>query len=252
MSDSGKGISNEDQATIFTRFSQGAVNNYSQYGGSGLGLYICRSLVEIHGGRIGFRSTIGVGSSFGFCIKTKRVPHIPSSLPSETTSVQVEIPENALQRENLVSTTPMAKPEKEDPLHIMIVEDNIINQKVLSKQLQKAGHFITIANHGQECLDFLANTHFCKIGGSKLSIILMDIEMPVINGIDCTVEIRRMEKEGMISSHVPIIATTGNARNEKVELIKDAGVDNVILKPYSVQDLLILVEVLTRKNEAQG
>jgi CheY-like chemotaxis protein len=243
VSDSGKGISSEDQATIFTRFSQGTVNNYSQYGGSGLGLYICRSLVEIHGGQIGFYSTVGIGSSFGFCIKTRRIEQIPS----KTTLSEVGTPENLLKMEGLVTTASRTKPEIQQHLHIMIVEDNIINQKVLSKQLQKAGHSITIANNGQECLDFLAGTHFGKIGGSMLSVILMDIEMPVMNGIDCTMEIRRMEKEGKIRSHVPIIATTGNARNEKVGLIKDAGVDGVILKPYSVSDLLRLVEALTQK-----
>lgn len=80
--------------------------------------------------------------------------------------------------------------------------------------------------------------------GSKLSIVLMDVEMPVMNGVECTKAIRKMEKEGKIQGHVPIISTTGNARSEKVELIKEAGVDRVILKPYSVLDLLHMVDDL--------
>ena len=120
----------------------------------------------------------------------------------------------------------------------------MIIQKVLQKQLKKAGHSVTIANHGQECLDILAESDFCKIGGNKLSIVLMDVEMPVMNGVECTRAIRDMEIEGRIQEHVPIIATTGNARNEKVALIKDAGVDRVILKPYSVPDLLQMMDQL--------
>jgi CheY-like chemotaxis protein len=229
------------------------VKNYSQYGGSGLGLYICRSLVEIHGGQIGFRSKVGVGSAFGFCIKTKRISGTSSSFSAAPSTMPISStrtnPQDSLASAKPTRSIPVPKRKILDSLHIMIVEDNIINQKVLSKQLQKAGHIVTIANHGQECLDLLADSHFCKVGGSKVSIVLMDVEMPVMNGIDCTREIRMMEKDGKINNRVPIIATTGNARNEKVELITQAGVDRVILKPYSIQDLMQLVEILTQSNE---
>lgn len=247
MSDSGSGISEGDQASVFTRFSQGCAKDYTQYGGSGLGLYICRALVEVHGGLIGFQSTFGIGSTFAFCIRAKRLPPISLNLPSK--SMRKGSLSGIRNREALAgkSISGLNMPTKD--LHILIVEDNLINQKVLSKQLKKAGHAVDIANHGKECLEFLANSHFCKTGGGNLSVVLMDVEMPVMNGVDCTKEIRRMEKEGSINGHVPIIATTGNARNEKVELIKGAGVDSVILKPYSVPDLLRLVEELIAKSK---
>lgn len=260
VSDSGTGISDEDQKAVFSRFSQGSAKDYSQYGGSGLGLYICRALVEIHGGQIGFRSELGKGSSFGFCIKTRRLdfescfgsstglrlnranPSFTKTIPSSSPSIT---PFNTKMTPPTISS-PEASGKSREILHILIVEDNLINQKVLSKQLLKVGHLVTIANHGKEGLSVLSNSHFCAAPsqGEPLSIILMDIEMPVMNGIECTKEIRRMEKDGEIRGHVPIVATTGNARGEKIDLIREAGVDEVILKPYSVVDLLALVQSL--------
>ena len=239
MTDSGKGISKEDQETVFSRFSQGCSQDYAQYTGSGLGLYICRALVEIHGGRIGLKSRIGQGSTFGFCLKTRRVPD--SEIKFESSSLT----KNSLNGSGVAT----AEYSRSSVFDVLIVEDNPINQLVLSKQLKKTGHSVTVANNGQECLDILSESHFCKRDGNGLSLILMDIEMPVMNGVDCTMKIRDMEAEMKINGHVPIIATTGNARNEKVELIKAAGVDRVILKPYSVSDLLRLVDELLLGDE---
>lgn len=254
VSDSGSGMSAEDQATIFTRFSQGSVKTYNQYGGSGLGLFICRSLVEIHGGQIGFRSTAGVGSSFGFCIKTRRITK-PETGPSEMfdlapiRSSSVVLQSESLPGSTLISTLDHPTEDDDSKYYVMIVEDNIINQRVLRKQLHKAGHIVTVANNGKECLDLLADSRFCKTGGKRMSVLLMDIEMPIMNGIDCTEEIRSMERDGSIKGHVPIIATTGNARNEKVELIRNAGVDEVLLKPYSITLLLQLIRDLVDRKE---
>jgi len=251
VSDSGSGIADEDQDSLFTRFSQGAIREYTQYAGSGLGLYICRALVEIHGGKIGFRSTKGVGSAFGFYIKTRGVSQSPQNSESKPISTPVTDLSNKFQGTDFTTAGPTQSSTMSRGFHIVIVEDNTINQKVLSKQLRKAGHSIQIANHGQECLDILAGSDFCKSNGTKVSLVLMDIEMPVMNGIDCTKKIRRLENKGYIKGHVPIISTTGNARNEKVQLVKDAGVDDVILKPYSIPDLLRLIENLVQKYEVE-
>lgn len=195
----------DEQKTLFARFSQASTRTYTQYGGSGLGLYICRSMVEIHGGQIGFSSMTGVGSTFGFFIRTRRL------------STQ-DVPESSL-----ISSLPSANLAREDPFDIVLVEDNLINQKVLTRQLARIGHSVTIANHGHECLDILRESHFCRKSGSPLSIILMDIEMPVMDGMSCAREIRRMQGDGLIHGHVPIIAITGNARDEKVQQAIDAG-----------------------------
>lgn len=205
MSDTGTGMTLDEQKSLFIRFSQGSARTYTQYGGSGLGLYICRALVELHGGQIGFSSMAGVGSTFGFFIRTRRLS--PANVPKNLST-------NALSS-GAVSI--------ESPLDIMLVEDNLVNQKVLCRQLSRLGHSVTVANHGQECLEFLQRSHFCQESGSNLSIILMDIEMPVMDGITCATEIRAMEAGGLIHSHVPIIAITGNARDEKVQEALDAG-----------------------------
>ena len=253
--DSGSGISTEDQAAVFTRFAQGSAKDYSQYQGSGLGLYISRAMVEIHAGQMGFKSVVGQGSTFGFAIKTRRLAphgsddscadsnHVPeANVPSARPKFPSSTDDKSSKIDKLESSHSSTKRKNKPVLHILMVEDNPINQKVLSKQLAKAGHVVEIANHGGECLEIIAMSHFCQNGGKPLSLVLMDVEMPVMNGIECTETIRRMTMDGRIKSHVPIIATTGNARNEKIELIRKAGVDRVVLKPYSVNDLLKIIE----------
>jgi CheY-like chemotaxis protein len=206
----------EEQKTLFARFSQGSARTYTQYGGSGLGLYICRALVEIHGGQIGFSSVAGVGSTFGFFIRTRR------------TSTR-DVSESMLTR-----TLPSKIVSMEVKLDIMLVEDNLINQKVLSRQLSRLGHSVTIANHGRECLDMLEQSHFCQTSGSKLSVILMDIEMPVMDGMTCATKIRKMEADGLVRGHVPVIAITGNAREEKVLQAKNAGMVGIFCSKHII------------------
>ena len=111
-------------------------------------------------------------------------------------------------------------------LDILVVEDNKINARVLSKQLRAKGHQVFIANHGQEALDYLKTTRYWRGGerpGNKLDVILMDWEMPVLNGIDCTQQIRQFEEQGAITEHMPIIVTSANARPEQIEVACSAG-----------------------------
>jgi CheY-like chemotaxis protein len=112
--------------------------------------------------------------------------------------------------------------------HILLVEDNVINQKVLSKQLRKTGCTVYVANHGLEALDFLATTTLWNDGSldenrNELSIILMDLEMPIMDGLTCTRKIRDLEREGKLKWHVPIIAVTANARGEQIDRATEAG-----------------------------
>lgn len=264
VTDSGSGIPTEDQTAVFSRFSQGSAKDYSQYHGSGLGLFISRAMVEIHSGQMGFHSVIGKGSTFGFAIKTRRLPIAQGNQSERTPHRRNSVFDTLEGVSTIPKQTPMREvmiaPQEEKiqgqvsdsensaaGLHVLIVEDNLINQKVLSRHLKKAGFFVKIANHGLECLDILAESHFCKDGGTKLSVVLMDIEMPVMNGIECTKIIRQMTHDGRIKNHVPIIATTGNARNAKVEMITTAGVDRVVLKPYTLSELLKIIEAMAPK-----
>lgn len=112
--------------------------------------------------------------------------------------------------------------------HILLVEDNLINQKVLSKQLRNTGCTVHVANHGVEALDFLSTTTLWNDGSldenrNELSVILMDLEMPIMDGLTCTRKIRDLEREGKLKGHVPIIAVTANTRMEQMDLAIEVG-----------------------------
>lgn len=131
--------------------------------------------------------------------------------------------------------------------HILVVEDNLINQRVLTSQLTKLGHTVFVANHGREALSQLQKTRFSAVPTLDppfpLSVVLMDVEMPIMDGLTCTRKIREMEKEGEIIGHVPVIAVSANARKEQVEMARKAGMDDAISKPFRIPEL---IEMVTR------
>lgn len=121
--------------------------------------------------------------------------------------------------------TDAQEPVKE-PLKILIVEDNLVNQRVLQKQLRNNGCITHVANHGGEALDKLRESTFWTTPAPeaiKLDVVLMDQEMPVMDGLTCTKRIREWEREGKLGVHVPIIAVTANARAEQIKTIMEAG-----------------------------
>ncbi|KAB8292244.1 hypothetical protein EYC80_007986 [Monilinia laxa] len=150
--------------------------------------------------------------------------------------------------------------ESEVQLQVLVVEDNLLNQKVLVKSLRKEGFAVIVANHGGEALEFLKETEFWVGDGDqgspkprqKLNLILMDLEMPVMDGITCVKQIRRWEREGMIMGHVPIIAVTANARKDQIMSTIDAGMDDVTTKPYRIQDMLKQIKRLVRRYHENG
>jgi CheY-like chemotaxis protein len=123
---------------------------------------------------------------------------------------------------------------------VLVVEDNIVNSKVLTKQLKKQGFEVHVAYHGGEALDFLRTTRHWRgnADGPEVSIILMDAEMPVMDGLTCTKNIRRLESEGQITSHLPIIAVSANARAEQMAEMRASGMDDGISKPFRYVDIL--------------
>lgn len=262
VSDTGVGLTPEEMTVLFERFSQASPRTHAQYGGSGLGLFISRQLAELHGGQIGVASKAASGSTFGFFIMARTTDSSTeeSILPSQqlerklartaTTLAQPVAP----QRQDLAASGPMADlvaPKSQlvsefDPtkLDILVVEDNLINQKVLVKHFRKIGCNVSVANDGIEALAFLDKTHFCRADGVKLSVILMDLEMPNMDGLTCVGEIRKMEAEGTISLHVPVIAVTANVRHEQLAAAKKAGMDMWMSKPFRIRDLLNMIEEL--------
>lgn len=238
VEDSGRGLNDDEKKLLFIRFSQASPRTHVQYGGSGLGLFISRELVELQGGEIGVSSKSGIGSTFAFYVKARR-----STAPSSKDALdQMHVAEVAARRKSSqgvkshkpappASTVP-APPRRgqsfdnKGSLKVLIVEDNLVNQKVLSKQLRNLGCIVRVANHGGECIDFLQQSRFWyghEINGSELSIILMDLEMPVMDGLTCARKIRELQREGKIVSHVPIIAVTANARSEQIDTAMHSG-----------------------------
>lgn len=274
VQDTGRGLGDDEKNRLFKRFSQASVRTHVQYGGNGLGLFISRRLTELQGGQIGVASELGVGSTFAFYVHARRcmAPETGrTSTPTVDLSAQTRlIPPSALERiandPGLPRSEDMGKEVREvgkrEPKHILIVEDNIVNQKVLSKQLKGVGCVVSVANHGLEALAFIETSRFwCDNNspqstnsstaslpsspgqkennkGVKLDIILMDLEMPVMDGLTCVKRIRELQSEGRIQGHIPVIAVTANARSEQIAHAREEGMDSVVTKPFRIPELM--------------
>jgi CheY-like chemotaxis protein len=215
VSDTGVGMSQSEIKKLFTRFEQAGSKTSIKYGGSGLGLFISHRLTEKQGGEIGVASVPSEGSTFAVYVKARRVEleRVPQTtgLRSRSNSKPCSIPDGF----------------DLDKMHVLLVEDNIVNQKVLRKQLTKAGCIVHVANHGVEALEFLSLTdvwHEALPETAHLDIILMDWEMPVMDGLSCTREIRSLQRAGKIVRHIQIIGTTANARDEQIETAIACGI----------------------------
>ncbi|TQN70603.1 Hybrid signal transduction histidine kinase K [Colletotrichum shisoi] len=262
VQDTGPGLREDEKKLLFQRFSQASPRTHVQYGGSGLGLFISRMLAELQGGQIGVVSEKGIGSTFAFYVKCRKTA-TPSSESATLSALNLARPiknesisaPKALPLASLPSrTTPKEPVVTETPLYdVLIVEDNIVNQRVLRKQLQNCGNKTHVANHGGEALDQLKKSRFWagkESSGFDLSVILMDLEMPVMDGMTCAKRIRELEREGTLVTHIPIIAVTAYARPEQIESAKAAGIDDVISKPFRIPDLMPKIEELVSKYRA--
>jgi CheY-like chemotaxis protein len=264
VQDSGRGLDENEKNKLFKRFSQASVRTHVQYGGSGLGLFISRRLTEIQGGQIGVASEAGVGSTFAFYIQTPRCRapedyQTPTSNAVDFEAQTKMITPAAIARVQKSHGLPKVHEGKilenpSTPRHVLVVEDNLVNQKVLSKQLRAAGCIVSVANHGGEALEFLENTHFWagkEANGVALSIVLMDLEMPVMDGITCVQKIRELQREGTISSHIPVIAVTANARSEQIANAKEHGMDSVVTKPFRIPELIPEIDRQLKRTSAR-
>jgi signal transduction histidine kinase/CheY-like chemotaxis protein len=229
VKDSGIGLREVEIAKIFERFKQANVKTHVKYGGSGLGLFISKQLTEKQGGEIGVSSVEGEGATFGFYIKSRRVEREPDTVTK------------------LLESNSMQATDHQQ-LRVLLVEDNIINQQVLSRQLKKAGCMVDIANHGLEALSLLEEKTF--------DVVLMDSEMPVMDGISATRSIRHKELagEGLLGQTIksgkqggirlPIIAVTANVRQSQVDTALAAGADRVMQKPFKARELVQMMQSL--------
>lgn len=138
---------------------------------------------------------------------------------------------------------------------VLVVEDNLINQQITRRGLVDRGFTVDVANHGVEALDKLHASDRIPGGKFPLSLILMDMEMPVQDGLTCTRNIRELERQGRIlGGRIPIIAVSANARMEQILEAKAAGCDDVLVKPYRMPELIekmrIVVAAVAQANRA--
>ncbi|RKF59355.1 hypothetical protein OnM2_060027 [Erysiphe neolycopersici] len=244
VNDSGVGMSVNEIKKLFTRFEQASQRTSIRYGGSGLGLFVSQKLAEKQGGEMGVCSSPSVGSNFGFYLRSRRADNSKISPLSEIeTHCQMTPPSSPLSLktiENLEGNTTINRIIDMKKLYVLLVEDNVVNQRVVQKQLFKAGHVVYLANHGTEALEVLRQTEVWheNTGGKYLDIILMDWEMPIMDGLTCSREIRRLQHEGKVSRHIKILATTANARPEQISMALESGIDSVMVKPFLVKNLL--------------
>ncbi len=215
VADTGVGIPEEKLGVIFEPFRQADGSTTRQHGGTGLGLTICARLIELMGGNIWVESELGKGSGFHFII--------PMQPASHTAARQLER-----------AASPSA-PLETPPLRILVAEDNLINQKIAARVLEKAGHEVMVASDGREALAAWRKQVF--------DLVLMDIQMPHLNGFECTAAIRATEEPG--GKRVPILALTAHALNGYDRRCLEAGMDGYISKPMRAEELLAAIHRVT-------
>ncbi len=219
VTDTGIGISKEAQEKLFSPFAQADKTITRRFGGTGLGLAICKKLVLAMNGEIQISSKEGQGSTFYFTI-----PLDPGDVNNITEAPQLKT--------NL----------KIDPLSILVVDDNSINLRVTTGILSKEEHSTKTASNGQEALDMILEEDF--------DIVLMDMEMPVMNGIEATLAIRKLDNQK--KANIPIIAMTANVIEEDIERCKEAGMNDYSPKPIQPERLFhSIATVLQNQSKAE-
>ncbi|MCP4218595.1 MAG: response regulator [bacterium] len=211
VSDTGIGIAPEKQADIFACYSQEDGSTTRKYGGSGLGLTISRELVQLMGGEIEVSGKKGEGSTFRFTVIMDKIPG------------GITIPGPFAVRKETETDGNGGR--------ILFVEDYPTNQEVGLMHLKKAGYAVDLAENGLEAVDAFTRGHY--------DIILMDLQMPEMDGYDATREIRSLEKNG---GRTPIIAMTAHAVKGVREQCMEIGMDDYIAKPLRRKNLLALIE----------
>jgi two-component system sensor histidine kinase/response regulator len=221
--DTGIGMSEAVQKVLFQTFTQADSSTTRRYGGTGLGLTICRKLVELMGGSISLTSAVGKGSTFTF-----RLPFTRQA-PGQTA---VSKPVAA---SGIAGSAPAIPPGS---VRVLFAEDNKINQMVGGKQLAKLGyHSVDIVGNGFEAVSAWQQGNY--------GIILMDCQMPEMDGYAAAQKIREYEREKHLP-HIPIIAMTANAMQGDRELCLAAGMDDYLSKPVNEGDLRAVIERATQ------
>ena len=221
--DTGIGIPVATQAKLFQSFTQADSSTTRKYGGTGLGLAICKRLVELMGGRIGVQSTAGQGSSFWFTLPLSHADNADADTDTDADTAMLPAPAAAVDSAALVEVTLPPQPL------VLLVEDNLINQKVAQLQLGKLGYALRIVGNGQEAVDAVQAAWRGDV--PALAAVLMDCQMPVLDGFEATKVIRLHELARV--GRIPIIAMTANAMEGDRQRCLAAGMDDYLSKPIN-------------------
>ena len=223
--DTGIGIADDKLEKIFDAFGQEDTSTTRKYGGTGLGLTISSKLIKLMGGELKVESELGEGSRFYFTIATEICEE----------DVCDDTPKQFIEEDDIETEAPEAQ-EKTFNAHVLIVEDNKTNQMLMSMILDDLGVTYDIANDGVEAVE--------KYNTKSYDLILMDENMPNMNGIEATKQIR--EQEQVTDSCSTIIAVTANALAQDRERFLNAGMDDYIAKPYTEEDIINVLQKYLR------
>ncbi|MDD7382715.1 MAG: response regulator [Bacillales bacterium] len=210
ISDTGIGMSKEFIARIFDPYSREVDTRIDRVNGSGLGLAISKNLIDLLGGTIEVKSEVGKGSEF-------------------TVKLEVEIGGNVIHKEEEKDTI------KFKNMHILAVEDNELNYEILSKTLEQYGITMDHAENGEQAVEIMSNAK-----PNQYKLILMDIEMPKMNGYEATRAIRKLENAKVAST--PIYALTADAFSEDIKKAKEAGMNGHISKPVDFNKVIAVIK----------
>lgn len=219
VADSGIGISDQDKEKLFKRFSQVDSSNTRKFGGTGLGLVITKQIVELMNGTIQVQSKEGIGSTFII------------ELPMEVV-VKEEVAEE-------MTDASIFSMESSSRVHVLVAEDEPVNQQVIGKLLGMAGYSYDIAGNGQAAVDLFKERHY--------DVGLFDVQMPVMDGLEATKLIREIEVQRGTGEHLPIIAVTARAMFGEKEKILEAKLDDYVAKPYVLEDIVAAINKYTGK-----
>jgi len=217
VQDQGIGIAPENQARIFSGFTQAEASTTRRFGGTGLGLAISQRLIELMGGKLELSSNLGRGSRFYFTL--------PLAIAEATVPSPVEVAESTQTGARLLG------------LQVLVAEDNFVNQQIASELLGGEGAVVTLANHGQEALDLIA------AASAPFDVVLMDMQMPVMDGLSATREIRRHQDAVLL----PIVAMTANAMDTDRDACLEAGMNDHVGKPFKLDHLVAVLRRVTRR-----
>ena len=229
VKDTGIGMNLDEQQIIFNRFAQANRRTSTEFGGSGLGLAISKTLVEAMGGSISVTSEKGKGTEFTFTISC--------SVLTDDDKKKLNIIDNKKSERKITSNVEQQDKWKRNPsdIGVLIVEDNRFNYKIICRLLDEKGYVNhSVASNGKEALDLLNQ--------KKFDIVFMDVEMPVLNGIEATKLIREKERLTKVDQPIPIIGISGNVSQKQVQCGLDSGMNDYLKKPYERRQIFQIIE----------